>query len=59
VLAQPRRELVEVEELAERHAELEETEVVDRKQRLATLVVPVAADHSFDRVVVGDERREL
>src|SRR3546814_2022218 len=34
VLTQPRGQLVEVPELAQRHAELEEAEVVDRQERV-------------------------
>ena len=37
VLAQPGRELVQVPHLAERDAELEQAEVVDRQQRVPAL----------------------
>ena len=56
--AQPLCELVEVPELAERDAELEEAEMVDREQRVPALVA-LPTHHSFDRVVVGDERGDL
>ena len=43
VLAQPRRELVQVPELAERDAQLEQAQVVDREQRVALAVDAWAA----------------
>jgi hypothetical protein len=58
VLAEPRRQLVEIPQLAERDTELEEAEVVDREQRMPALVA-VPADQAFDCIVVGDQRRDL
>ena len=58
VLAQPRRQLVEVPHLAERHAELEQAQVVDRQERVPARVA-VLAEQPLDRVVVGDQRRDL
>jgi hypothetical protein len=42
VLPQPGRKLVEVPKFAERDAELEEAEVVDREQRVPALVAVLA-----------------
>ena len=53
-----RRELVQVPHLAERNAELEQAEVVDRQERVPARVA-VLAEQPFDRVVVGDQRRDL
>ena len=40
------------------HAELEQAEVVDRQERVAARVA-VLAEQALDRVVVGDQRRDL
>jgi cation diffusion facilitator CzcD-associated flavoprotein CzcO len=58
VLAQPRRQLVQVPKLAERDAQPEQAEMVDGKQRMSALVA-VPADQSLDGIVVGDEGRDL
>ena len=58
VLAQPRRQLVQVPHLAERDAQLEQAEVVDRQERVPALVA-VPADQPLDRVVVRHQRRDL
>ena len=58
VLAQPGRQLVEVPELAEGDAELEQAEVVDREERVAARVA-VLAEQALDRVVVGHQRGDL
>src|SRR3546814_10511861 len=58
VLTQPRGQLVEVPELAQRHAELEEAEVVDRQERVPAGVA-VLAQEALNRVVVGHQGGDL
>ena len=52
-------ELVQVPHLAERDAELEQAEVVDRQQRALAVDLRATAEHRLDRVVVGDQRGDL
>ena len=49
---------MQVPHLAERDAELEQAEVVDRQERVPARVA-VLAEQPFDRVVVGHQRRDL
>ena len=58
MLAQPRRQLVQVPHLAERNAEPEEAEVVDREERMPARVA-VPPDEPLDRVVVRYQRGDL
>ena len=54
VLAQPLRELGEIPELAERHAELEQAQLV--QPLVGPAVVAARGRHGFDREVVGGDR---
>src|SRR6478736_878405 len=55
VVAEPCRELVQIPHLTERDAEPEETQVVDRQERVAARIA-VLAEQSLDGVVVSHER---